>query len=119
MKAAVWWSACVLSAQPAHLQRGRGLGLGPRWSGTTPGVGQALHLMPGIFSGMPWGMPCTQCKVLYVGKYSNPSFGPLGEHPMRHARGAWAARRFGLLAHPSTHSSYPGGSSSRYFRPDP
>ena len=26
------------------------------------------------------GMPCTQCKVLYIGKYSNPSFGPLGEH---------------------------------------
>ena len=22
------------------------------------------------------GMPCPQCKVLYVGKYSNPSFGP-------------------------------------------
>ena len=22
------------------------------------------------------GMPCMQCKVLYVGKYSNPSFGP-------------------------------------------
>ena len=27
----------------------------------------------------------TQCKVLYVGKYSNPSFGPLGEHLMWHA----------------------------------
>ena len=34
------------------------------------------------------GMPCTQCKVLYVGKYSNPCFGPLGEHLTRHARGA-------------------------------
>ena len=30
----------------------------------------------------------TQCKVLCVGKYSNPSFGPLGEHLMRHVRGA-------------------------------
>ena len=34
------------------------------------------------------GMPCPQCKVLYVGKYLNPSFGPLGEHLRRHARGA-------------------------------
>ena len=42
------------------------------------------------------GMPCTQCKVLYVGKYSNPSFGPLGEHLTWHVRGASAARRFGL-----------------------
>ena len=33
------------------------------------------------------GMPCTQYKVLYAGKYSNPSFGPLGEHPTRYARG--------------------------------
>ena len=45
------------------------------------------------------GMPCTQwavrtqCKVLYVGKYSNPSFGPLGEHLMRHTRGACAVPR--------------------------
>ena len=23
-----------------------------------------------------WGMPFTQCKVLYVGNYLNPSFGP-------------------------------------------
>ena len=30
----------------------------------------------------------TQCKVLYVGKYSNPSFGPLREHLMRRVRGA-------------------------------
>ena len=34
------------------------------------------------------GMPCTQCKVLCVSKYMNPSFGPLGEHLMRHACGA-------------------------------
>ena len=34
-----------------------------------------------------------QCKVLYVGKYSNPSFGPLGEHLTRHARGACAVPR--------------------------
>ena len=46
----------------------------------------------------------TQCKVLYVGKYSNPSFGPLGGH---------------LLAHPSTHGSYPMGLLSRDFGPDP
>ena len=49
-----------------------------------------------------------QCKVLYVGKYSNPSFGPLGEHLTRHTRSACAAQRSSLLAHPSTHSSYPG-----------
>ena len=61
----------------------------------------------------------TQCKVLYVGKYSNPSFGPLGEHLTLHARGACAVRRFGLLAHPCTHNSYLGGPSSRDFRPDP
>ena len=61
----------------------------------------------------------TQCKVLYVGKYPNPSFGPLGEHLTQHARGACAARRFSLLAHPSTHSSYPGGPSSRDLGPDP
>ena len=30
----------------------------------------------------------TQCKVLYVGKYRNPSFGPLGEHLTRRVRGA-------------------------------
>ena len=35
----------------------------------------------------------TQCKALYVGKYSNPSFGFLGEHLMRHARGACAVPR--------------------------
>ena len=35
----------------------------------------------------------TQCKVLYVGKYSDPSFGPLGEHLTRHARGACAVPR--------------------------
>ena len=29
----------------------------------------------------------TQCKVLYVGKYLNPSFGPLG-HLTQHAHGA-------------------------------
>ena len=45
----------------------------------------------------------TQCKGLYVGKHSNPSFGPLGEHVTRHARGSCVARRFSLLAHPSTH----------------
>ena len=39
------------------------------------------------------GTPCTQCKVLYVGKYSNPSFGPLGEHLTRHARSACAVPR--------------------------
>ena len=26
-----------------------------------------------------WGMPCTQCEVLDVGKYSNPSFGPFSQ----------------------------------------
>ena len=25
------------------------------------------------------GMPCTQCKVLEFGKYSNPSFGPFSQ----------------------------------------
>ena len=35
----------------------------------------------------------TQCKVLYVGKHSNPSFGPLGEHLTQHARGACAVPR--------------------------
>ena len=25
------------------------------------------------------GMPCTQCEVLDVGKYSNPSFGPFSQ----------------------------------------
>ena len=37
----------------------------------------------------------TQCKVLYVGKYSNPSFGPLGKHLTRHARGTRTARARG------------------------
>ena len=32
------------------------------------------------------GMPFTQCKVLYGGKYSNPSFVPLVEHLTQHAR---------------------------------
>ena len=27
----------------------------------------------------PKGMPCTQCEVLDVGKYSNPSFGPFSQ----------------------------------------
>ena len=35
----------------------------------------------------------TQRKVLYVGKYANPSFSPLGEHLTRHARGACAVPR--------------------------
>ena len=61
----------------------------------------------------------TQCKIFYVGKYSNPSFGPLGKHLTRHARGACTARRFSLVVHPSTHSSYPGGPSSRDLGPDP
>ena len=26
-----------------------------------------------------WGMPWTQCEVLDVGKYSNPSFGPFSQ----------------------------------------
>ena len=29
--------------------------------------------------GHAMGMPCTQCEVLDVGKYSNPSFGPLSQ----------------------------------------
>ena len=36
----------------------------------------------------------------------------------QHMRGHMG-RRFGLLAHPSTHSPYPGGPSSRDFGPDP
>ena len=35
----------------------------------------------------------TQCKVLYVDKYSNSSFGPLGEHLTRHVRGACTVPR--------------------------
>ena len=39
-----------------------------------------------------WGIAVhavrTQCKVLYVGKYLNPGFGPLGEHLTWHVRGA-------------------------------
>ena len=35
----------------------------------------------------------TQCKALYVGKCLNPSFGPLGEHLTRHARGVYAVPR--------------------------
>ena len=30
-------------------------------------------------SGCSMGMPCTRCKVWYVGKYSNPSFGPFSQ----------------------------------------
>ena len=26
-----------------------------------------------------WGMPCTQCKILYVGNHPNPGFGPFAE----------------------------------------
>ena len=33
------------------------------------------------------GTQCTQCNVLYVGKYWNPSVSPFGEHLTRHARG--------------------------------
>ena len=29
-----------------------------------------------ILSRMLWGMPCTQCEVLNVGQYSDPTFGP-------------------------------------------
>ena len=35
----------------------------------------------------------TQCKILHVSKYSNPSFGPLGERLTRHARGECAVPR--------------------------
>ena len=34
-----------------------------------------------------------QCKVLYAGKYLNPSFGPLGEHLTQHAHGACVVPR--------------------------
>ena len=61
----------------------------------------------------------TQCKVLYVGKHSNPSFGPSGEHLTQHAHGVCTARRFSLVAHPSTHSCYPGDPSSGDFGLDP
>ena len=43
------------------------------------------YLHPVAFPHAFLGMPCTRCKVLYVGKYSNPSFGPLGEHLTWHA----------------------------------
>ena len=44
-------------------------------------------------------VPNAHCNVLYIGKYSNPSFGPLGEHLTRHARGA-EIQPFGPPKHP-------------------
>ena len=89
-----------------HLRPGfggpNGASVSTHGTGVTPeSYGNAVHTVH------------TQCVQIL-----NPNSGPLGAHLMRHARGVCSARRFGLVAHPSTHRSYPGGPTSRDFRLD-
>ena len=39
----------------------------------------SMFVLPGTLKTVTVGMPCTQCEVLDVDKYSNPSFGPFSQ----------------------------------------